>query len=56
MIRCADGTAEKSKLDTESTARHYAAARPTYPFPGGEVTEQFSTLLVATLPHHPAQP
>ena len=23
--------AEKSRFDTESTARHYAAARPTYP-------------------------
>jgi SAM-dependent methyltransferase len=31
VIQYAGGMAEKSKFDTESTARHYAAARPTYP-------------------------
>jgi SAM-dependent methyltransferase len=31
VIHYAGGMAEKSRFDTESTARHYAAARPTYP-------------------------
>lgn len=38
MIQYAGAMAEKSKFDTESTARHYAAARPTYP------SELFDTL------------
>lgn len=38
MIQYAGGMAEKSKFDSESTARHYAAARPAYP------SELFDTL------------